>query len=190
MKVISVWNPKGGQGKSLISLNLAAAAHAQGLKPLVICEDPQGTAVLAHSAKNIPFDVRAAIGTERPDGYDLVIIDHPAGDWKIPASKTILCPVKPVRTDFATFADARKKLVGKRVIPVVTDADYRIKDERETAVALKGRGALEVRRSGVFSKAAKDYQTIYSRALDRAYKVNERRGEFDLILAAVMNEGE
>ena len=29
LKIVSVWNPKGGQGKSLIGLNLAAAAVAE-----------------------------------------------------------------------------------------------------------------------------------------------------------------
>ena len=46
MKIVSVWNPKGGQGKSLIALNLAAAAMSElELTPLVLCRDPQGTAL-------------------------------------------------------------------------------------------------------------------------------------------------
>ncbi|ATF10214.1 hypothetical protein BTN50_1787 (plasmid) [Candidatus Enterovibrio altilux] len=40
MKVIDVWNPKGGQGKSMFSINLAAAAIELGKKPFVICQDP------------------------------------------------------------------------------------------------------------------------------------------------------
>ena len=42
-KLVNIWNPKGGQGKSMIAVNLAAAAVEIKLKPLVICQDPQGT---------------------------------------------------------------------------------------------------------------------------------------------------
>jgi chromosome partitioning protein len=38
-KLVNIWNPKGGQGKSMIAINLAAAAVQMGLKPLVICQD-------------------------------------------------------------------------------------------------------------------------------------------------------
>ena len=80
MKVVSVWNPKGGQGKSLIALNLAAAAVSElELKPLVICRDPQGTAMLSYAKGNLPFDVKPSY----PKGaakYDLVIADHVASD--------------------------------------------------------------------------------------------------------------
>ena len=55
MKVVSVWNPKGGQGKSMIAINLAAAAVEIGLKPLVIDTDLQGTSMLFHQAGNLPF---------------------------------------------------------------------------------------------------------------------------------------
>ena len=47
IKLVSIWNPKGGQGKSTLAINLAASSVELGLKPLVICQDPQGT-VLSH----------------------------------------------------------------------------------------------------------------------------------------------
>ena len=37
IKLISIWNPKGGQGKSTLAINLAASSVELGLKPLVIC---------------------------------------------------------------------------------------------------------------------------------------------------------
>ncbi|MCP4529078.1 MAG: ParA family protein, partial [Aestuariibacter sp.] len=105
MKVVSVWNPKGGQGKSLICINVAAAAYELGLKPLVICQDPQGTATLFATEGHLPFKVLPEIPDKQPDA-DLVIIDHVAADWSDPIAPIVVMPTKPVRTDYATFADA------------------------------------------------------------------------------------
>ena len=35
INTVSIWNPKGGQGKSMIAINLAAAAVQIGLKPVL-----------------------------------------------------------------------------------------------------------------------------------------------------------
>ena len=53
-------------------------------------------------------------------------------------------------------------------------------------LALKQRGAFEIRASGIFSRADNDYRTIYDPALNGAYGVRERRQEFSAILAAVL----
>ena len=54
---ISIWNPKGGQGKSMIAINLAAAAVQIGLKPVLVDQDLQGTLKLYDKAGHLPFDV-------------------------------------------------------------------------------------------------------------------------------------
>ena len=88
------------------------------LKPLVLCRDPQGTAMLSQAKGNLPFDVKPSY----PEGaakYDLVIADHVASDWEVPPAPTVIIPTKPVRTDYATFCDALTRLekAGKWIIP-------------------------------------------------------------------------
>ena len=188
MKIVSVWNPKGGQGKSLIALNLAAAAVSElELMPLVLCRDPQGTALLSHAKGNLPFDVKPSY----PKGaakYDLVIADHVASDWAVPPAPTVIVPTKPVRTDYATFRDALTRLekAGKRIIQVVTDGSMARRGERAMILAMRRTGAFEIRSCGVFSRAAEEYLTIFDPAVNRVYGVKERRQEMRAILTAVL----
>lgn len=91
---LSVWNPKGGVGKTTIALNLAGYYAKAGHSVLVVDLDPQGgsltfagLAATAHEEDPkrtpvLPFDV--AKSQSKP--YDVVIYDHPPTmDLHIPA---------------------------------------------------------------------------------------------------------
>lgn len=189
LKIVSIWNPKGGQGKSMLAINLAAAAHEMGLKPLVICQDQQGTSMLYHQEGNLPFDVVGKIPQDRPDA-DLILFDHQASDWEVPDTQLLIMPLKPARDQFATYADAyaRAEEKGRDIITVVTDGQAHRASEKETTDYLKSQGAYVIPSSGVFSRAASDYRSIFDRALNKAYKVSERRREISGVLAAVLME--
>ena len=188
MRIVSVWNPKGGQGKSLIALNLAAAAFAElELQPLVLCRDPQSTALLSHAKDNLPFDVKSSY----PQGsaqYNLVLADHVASDWEVPPAPTVIIPTKPVRTDYATFRDALMRLekAEKQIVQVVTDRNTARRGERAMILAMRRAGAFEIRSCGVFSRAAEEYRTIFDPVVNRVYGVKERRQEMRAILTAVL----
>lgn len=89
-KTISVFNQKGGSGKSTLSINLAVYAGMNGLKTLLIDIDDQATAQIWHSKAPIdappPFDVRNMAAVipqlrtllkQEVTKYDLIIIDCP-----------------------------------------------------------------------------------------------------------------
>lgn len=187
MKIVSIWNPKGGQGKSLLAINLCAAAIELDLRAKVICQDQQGTSMLYYKGGNLNFEVMPAIPEEKPD-LDLLIIDHQASDWGVPKSKLVLMPLKPARDQYATYIDAYKRAEskGKDIITVVTDGQAHRKDEKETTSLLKERGAFVIPSSGVFSRAASDYLSIFDQRLNKAYKIKERRSEISKILARVL----
>ena len=104
MKIASIWNPKGGQGKSMISINLAAAAVEIGLKPIVIDRDEQGTSMLYYQAGNLPFPVLPNYPKNAPD-VDLVLVDHMANDRDIPAPPLLVIPVMPKRSQYAAYVE-------------------------------------------------------------------------------------
>lgn len=192
MKVVSIWNPKGGQGKSMIALNLAAAAVAiHDMKPFVLCRDPQGTAMLAYKEGNLPFIVDSHFPTDG-DEYDLVIADHVAADWEVPPAPTVIIPTKADRTQYATFVDALERAEKatkptRRIIQIITDGNPLLPLERTVIKAMKRAGAFEIHRSGVFSKAAEEYRSIFDPKMNKSYRVKDSRKEFEAILSAVLS---
>lgn len=191
IKLVSIWNPKGGQGKSMLAINLSAAAVEMGIKPLVICQDQQGTAIHYHRTGHLPFEVIDEIPSSRPDA-DIVFFDHQASDWEVPENNLILMPLKPARDQYATYIDAYKRAetLGKKIISVVTDSQNHRASEKETTDYLKTKGALVIPSSGVFSRAASDYRTIFDPKMNRAYKVRERRVDISRVLGALLLEDE
>ena len=191
IKLVSIWNPKGGQGKSTLAINLAAASVELGLKPLIICQDPQGTSLLYYKSGNLPFEVVDSVPTDRPDA-DIVIFDHQASYWEVPKNHLIVMPLKPARDQYATYIDAyrRAELLGKKIITVVTDGQEHRANEKDTIDYLKSKGACVIPSSGVFSRAASEYITIFDQKMNKAYKIRERRMEINKILAAILIENE
>ncbi|RTK94120.1 MAG: ParA family protein [Neisseriaceae bacterium] len=191
IKLVSIWNPKGGQGKSTLAINLAAASVELGLKPLIICQDPQGTSLLYYKSGNLSFEVVDSVPTDRPDA-DIVIFDHQASDWEVPKNHLIVMPLKPARDQYATYIDAyrRAELLGKKIITVVTDGQEHRANEKDTIDYLKSEGACVIPSSGVFSRAASEYITIFDQKMNKAYKIRERRMEINKILAAILIENE
>jgi len=187
MKVISVWNPKGGQGKSMLSINLAAAAVQIGLKPVVIDRDPEQQTALLYHDSGLAFKILADYPRNAPD-VDLVIVDHMATDRDPPLPPVVVVPVIPKRTQFAAYKHALPILEAenKRIITVVTGGDKRRTDERAAVIALKQMGAFEIPQSVVFTHAENNLTTVFDPKLNHVYGVRERRSDFTAILAAAL----
>ena len=189
IRLVSIWNPKGGQGKSMLAINLAAASVELGLKPLLICQDQQGTSMLYFKAGNLPFEVMDTIPITRPDA-DIIFFDHQASEWSVPNNHTLVMPLKPARDQYATYIDAYKRAeaLGKQIITIVTDGQEHRASEKKTTEYLRGKGGFVIPASGVFSRAASQYLTIFDSRMNKAYKVRERRAEISKILGAILIE--
>ncbi|WP_407531741.1 ParA family protein [Vibrio parahaemolyticus] len=189
MKVIDIYNPKGGNGKSMCAINLAAAAVELGKKAMIICQDPQGTSMLYGKGGNLPYSVVGSVPQKKPD-VDVIIFDHAANVWEIPKGDLLVMPFKPPRDQYATFIDAYKKAeaLGKNIVTIVTDTNQHRKDEVELTKVMKKKGAFVIPSSGVFGRAASEYRTIFDPALNRAYKVADRRREFLQIMNHILIE--
>lgn len=111
-RVVAMLNPKGGVGKSTISINMAYAMIKYGLRVLLIDSDPQGTVmdwhvdsggdvmpIMSMTKPTIAHDVRR----ERQN-YDYIIIDGPGRTSELnglilSVSDLVLIPVQPSPAD-------------------------------------------------------------------------------------------
>ena len=184
MKVISIQSQKGGAGKSTITVHLATAAVARGLKVRILDTDAQQSAVLWASMRQAktpeviavePTKLRGAVDRAQADGMDLVLIDSPpnagpdAVDIAGPAD-LMLIPCRPgvfdvsaVRRtiDIATMAK-------KPFLVVLSACPPRAPEIAKTRAAFEGAG-VPVARPEIETR----------RAMDRALQYGESVIEFE-----------
>ena len=119
---IAVLNQKGGVGKTSLATNLAAAAHLEGLRTLVVDMDRQGSA-LDWSAARIEgskLDGLTVVKADKPlaiarfremaRGYDVIVLDGPPrlGDVTRSAAcaaDVVLVPIQPGPFDMWAAAE-------------------------------------------------------------------------------------
>jgi chromosome partitioning protein len=157
MNVITLASRKGGAGKSTLTAHLAAFAHRQGRRCLLIDADPQGSLTLWHSKRGDgqPALQSAARGIDRPlahaliEGYEWVFIDTSPTMWvvvqeAIRAATLVLIPARPGFFDLAavreTVAIARER---NRPYAVVINAAPVKRDERDSPAVTLSRAELD-----------------------------------------------
>jgi chromosome partitioning protein len=157
MNVITFASRKGGSGKSTLTAQLAAFAHKQGKRSLVIDADPQGSLTLWHALRRDgkPPLEPAARGIDGPlahamvEGTEWVFIDTAPTMWvmvqeAIRAATLVVIPARPGFFDLAavteTVAIARER---NKPYAVVINAAPVKRDERDSPAVALSRAQLE-----------------------------------------------
>jgi chromosome partitioning protein len=91
---LSVVSPKGGMGKTLLTLNLAASFAHDGHRVCVVDHDPQGSAlVFGKIAERAGIELPFVPTSARVSGFDICLHDHPPGVVEHYPSKILIMPV-------------------------------------------------------------------------------------------------
>ncbi len=126
-KIITVFNQKGGCGKTMVTMQLAGAFGIRGLKTLIVDMDKQGTSARwsAQAKKESPFPatvISLAVMNEKMIGevaklqaeFDVILIDCPPSiDSPIPWSALLisdlaLIPIIPAMDNVWASQDAKE----------------------------------------------------------------------------------
>jgi chromosome partitioning protein len=157
MNVVTLASRKGGAGKSTLTAHLAAHAHRNGIRCMVVDADPQGSLTLWHSLRGQSgFDLRnAAQGVDRLlahaqiEGVEWVFIDTPPTMWvvvgeAIRAASLVVIPARPSLFDLSavreTVATARER---DKPYAVVLNAAPVKRGEKEAPVVTQSRAHLD-----------------------------------------------
>lgn len=164
MRVISVWSPKGGAGKTTITLSIAGSYASHGLRVLVIDLDPQQSAEWVFSRGKLPFKIISGIPSlpqSRPDA-DVVILDHPPGVLDVPTAPIVVMPIRPSALDVHSASLMTGKLNAEQSLyKVVNAVDARRREEREVSQELRRQGAFIVGNRSVYPRATGEGSTIW-----------------------------
>jgi len=157
MNVITLASRKGGAGKSTLTAQLAAQAHAAGKRVTVIDADPQGSLSLWHSLRKdgLPRLLTPERGLERAlafamiDNADYVFIDTAPTMWvvvqeAIRAATLVLIPARPGFFDLAAVRETVKVARERdRPYAVVINASPVKRDDKEAALVAASRAYFD-----------------------------------------------
>ena len=165
MNVITLASRKGGAGKSTLTAQLAAQAHASGKRVTVVDADPQGSLSLWHSLRKdgLPKLVTPERGLERAiafamiEGIDYVFIDTAPTMWVVvqEAIRVATLTLIPARPGFFDLAAVREtvKVARERDCPyaVVINAAPVKRDDKESGLVAQSRAYFEERQIPLWS---------------------------------------
>ena len=157
MNVITLASRKGGAGKSTLTAQLAAQAHACGKRVTIIDADPQGSLSLWHSLRKdgLPKLVTPERGLDRAlafamiEGTDYVFIDTAPTMWVVvqEAIRVATMVLIPARAGFFDLAAVREtvRVARERDRPyaVVINAAPVKRDDKEANLVAASRAYFD-----------------------------------------------
>jgi chromosome partitioning protein len=157
MDVITLASRKGGAGKSTLTAQLAAQAHALGKRVTVIDADSQGSLSLWHSRRadgavkltTAERGLERAIAFAMIEGADYVFIDTAPTMWvvvqeAIRAATLVLIPARPGFFDLAAVTETVKtaRALAKPYAVVINAAPVK-RDEKEAGLVAQSRAYFD-----------------------------------------------
>lgn len=187
MKLIALWHPKGGVGKTTIALNLAGCLTHQGKKVLVVDLDPQKSSLWISDLtdhKGLGFTVIDYYPDEKPD-VDYIITDYPPRIEYLPSEAIILAPVKPVAHEVAALIAALKRVNSKKhnIIPFVNMFDPRRSEHADNVNSLPVlKESPRIHNRSVFERAINRGLHVFASEVWTLYGAAEARREIENLL--------
>jgi chromosome partitioning protein len=188
-RIVSVWSPKGGVGKTTIALHVAAIlAIKQSV--LLVDLDPQGGSAWCARQGFLPFDVVQGYPTSQPSAR-VVVVDHPPGWSDLPRGDVIITPFRASALDYAATRESLESLKSQgayQVVPILSAVDMRRREETEVAGQLCSQDPdlLMIRDRAIYPRVIGEGKTVVDSDVVNWYGAREARLEMLAIAKAAM----
>ena len=123
MKTILIANPKGGSGKSTLSVNIAGFLARRGDRVAMLDLDRQQSSALWLGMRDIQLPLIDLLGNKKSDGeYDWLVIDSPAGlhgknlAHALKLASKIIVPIAPSLFDLYASRDFLEELAREKAV--------------------------------------------------------------------------
>lgn len=167
-KKIHVYSPKGGTGKSTLSVNLAAFYTEQGKRVCVIDCDEQQTVADLYAQTLELFDVRTQEPTPQ-EGHEILIYDHHPTHQSIKIDDGIVvCPIRPSRIDFESYRRGRAVIGSTPHILVVNQwtrnggGDQQFIDKMRILCDTNNIQTTDIKMRNIYKRATNKAQSIFT----------------------------
>ena len=180
---ITVFCAKGGVGKTTLTLNLAGAFAAQGLRVCVVDADPQASSLAfarlaARAERALPFTIAAA----KSPGFDLFLVDEDKNPPDYIPGDLVIIPA---------ILDGQNQLAVRRTLGMLAEqgkksliVPNRVRTDRaEQRAYLAKLGEVPfVRERALYSSAYANGLTVFDAAF-KAPHADKARNEVEAIAA-------
>lgn len=194
MKIISVWSPKGGVGKTTLTAHLADCLAVKHKKRVLAYDaDPQLALYNTYKRGGFAFEVTDKYPNSRPD-CDLFLVDfRPTANLNaqektiIKNSSVVVAPVRASRLDLDS-AKAIISLVGKdKLINVLSCFDKRVSDQKEVKTHLASQHKI-ISYLAIYARTLNDYKTIFTRDADTLNGTKRARTEVQDLVKDILEK--
>ncbi|MDD2915471.1 MAG: ParA family protein [Gallionella sp.] len=122
MKTVLIANPKGGSGKSTLSVNIAGYLANCGQQVAMLDLDRQQSSALWLATRPDDLPQIRTLDSKHDRPYDWLVIDSPAGlhgknlDHAIKLANKIIVPIAPSMFDLHASRDFLQALAGEKAV--------------------------------------------------------------------------
>ena len=186
---LSIWIPKGGTGKTMTALTLAAGLAHRGRRVLVVDQDPQsGSLVWAKRAGDRGLETPFVVAAARSKGFDDVIYDHaPVPPETGLPGRLVVMPVLLDATTYPLYRRGRSMLEGLGLPHVAIPTRVRTdRAEQRVLIDQVFKASPVYRDRACFPKAYGRGQTVYSEDLGMPHAF-QAKSEAEAVLELVLS---
>lgn len=179
-KIISVWSPKGGVGKTTITLALASYyAHTHNLKVGVIDLDPQSA-----TGTYLPQIPGLTLRKSQVDSDALTIIDCPPGNM-MPSTEIVIAPITLDPLSYRpTMVGVRSMLAaGKKVLLVPNRYTSNRQEEKSVLSGLRDKitGLAVIPNRSIYPKLVGMRKGLYESSIANYYGLTKARQDISAL---------